>query len=178
MSIQGGTILLTGLSGAGKSTLSIALAEQLGQQGRRSTLLDGDEVRRLLSSELGFSRQHRELNVLRNGFVAREVAKHGGVTICALIAPYQSSRDALRELAEQGGVYVEVYVSTSLEECERRDPKGNYRRARAGQIKGFTGLDDPFEAPSNPDLILDTTSKSVAACVTQICTVLKAKAII
>ena len=154
---QGFTVLFTGLSGAGKSTLAAALAAMLRESGdRRVTLLDGDAVRRLLSSELGFSREHRELNLRRIGFVAGEVTRHGGIAVCALIAPYAASRRELRRTIEAVGGFVEVHVSTPLATCEARDPKGLYAKARAGLIEGFTGIDDPYEAPANSDMAIDT----------------------
>ena len=154
---QGFTVLFTGLSGAGKSTLANALAAMLRESaGRRVTLLDGDVVRRHLSSELGFSREHREINLRRIGFVAAGIARNGGIAICAPIAPYAASRRELRETVEALGGFVEVYVSTPLRTCEERDRKGLYARARAGLIEGFTGVDDPYEAPADPDIEIDT----------------------
>ena len=154
---QGYTILFTGLSGAGKSTIANALLIKLMERGDRPvTLLDGDLVRRNLSSELGFSKEHRNLNVLRIGFVASEITKAGGVAICAPIAPYAEIRAQVRELVEPHGGFAEVYVSTPLEVCEQRDRKGLYAKARAGLIKQFTGIDDPYEAPENPELEIDT----------------------
>ncbi len=155
---QGFTVLFTGLSGAGKSTLASALAAMLRESGdRRVTLLDGDAVRRLLSSELGFSREHRELNLRRIGFVAGEVTRHGGIAVCALIAPYAASRRELRRTIEAVGGFVEVHVSTPLTACEARDPKGLYAKARAGLVRGLTGIDDPWEPPERPDVEIDTT---------------------
>ena len=155
---QGFAVLFTGLSDAGKSTLANALAAMLRESGgRRVTLLDGDVVRKNLSSELGFSREHRELNLRRIGFVAAEIARHGGIAICAPIAPYAAARRELRETVEAAGGFVEVYVSTPLKTCEARDRKGLYAKARAGLIEGFTGIDDPYEAPANPDIAIDTS---------------------
>lgn len=154
---QGFTVFFTGLSGSGKSTIANALLVKLMEHGkRRVTLLDGDIVRINLSSELGFSKEHRDLNIQRIGFVASEITKNGGIAICAPIAPYRSVRRKNRQLIESGGAYIEVHVATSLEECERRDVKGLYAKARAGIIKGFTGIDDPYEAPENPEIFLDT----------------------
>ena len=124
--------------------------------GRSVTLLDGDLVRHHLSSELGFSKEHRDLNVLRIGYVASEITKAGGVAICAPIAPYAVIRRRMRTMAEAVGGFIEVYVSTPLETCEERDPKGIYAKARAGVIKGFTGIDDPYEEPENAELVLNT----------------------
>ena len=155
--LQGFTVLFTGLSGAGKSTLANALVAMLRQSGdRRVTLLDGDVVRKHLSSELGFSREHRELNLRRIGFVAAEITRNGGIAVCAPIAPYASARRELRETIEAAGGFVEVHVSTPVEICEARDRKGLYARARAGLIKKFTGIDDPYEVPANPDIAIDT----------------------
>ena len=154
---QGFAVLFTGLSGAGKSTLANALAAMLRERGaRRVTLLDGDVVRRRLSSELGFSRAHREVHLRRIGFVADAIVRHAGIAICAPIAPYAAARRELRESVEAAGGFVEVYVSTPLETCEARDRKGLYAKARAGLIEGFTGIDDPYEAPANPDIAIDT----------------------
>jgi len=128
--------------------------------GRPVTLLDGDLVRKHLSSELGFSRAHRDLNVHRIAYVASEITKNGGIAICAPIAPYAEARRAARELVEAQGVFVEVHVATPLEVCELRDRKGLYALARAGKITQFTGIDDPYEAPDSPELRLDTSEMS------------------
>ena len=158
---QGFTLLFTGLSGAGKSTLAKALMVKLMELGGRSvSLLDGDLVRQHLSSELGFSKEHRDLNVLRIGYVAAEITKAGGVAICAPIAPYAVIRRRMRAMAEAVGGFVEIYVSTPLEVCEGRDPKGIYAKARAGIIKNFTGIDDPYEPPEHPELEIDTQDAS------------------
>jgi len=155
---QGLVVFFTGLSGAGKSTLAKALAVKfLEMRTRAVTLLDGDIVRKHLSSELSFSREHRDLNVVRIGFVAKEIARNGGVAICAPIAPYELSRRQVREMVVQAGGFIEIYVSTPLEICEERDRKGMYAKARAGKIRGFTGVDDPYEKPENPELILDAS---------------------
>ncbi|MBL7047554.1 MAG: bifunctional sulfate adenylyltransferase/adenylylsulfate kinase [Candidatus Marinimicrobia bacterium] len=155
---QGFTVFFTGLSGSGKSTIANGLLVKLMENGkRRVTLLDGDVVRINLSSELGFSKEHRDLNITRIGYVASEITKNGGIAICAPIAPYAKIRDINRSLITPLGGYVEVHISTSLEECERRDVKGLYAKARQGIIKGFTGIDDPYEEPLNPELRVDTT---------------------
>ncbi len=154
---QGVTVFFTGLSGAGKSTIAKALLARLLEIGERSvTLLDGDVVRKRLSSELGFSRAHRDLNVLRIGFVAAEITKHGGIALCTPIAPYAATRAEVRRMISECGGFFEVYVSTPLEVCEARDRKGLYAKARAGLIKEFTGISDPYEAPPHPELIIDT----------------------
>eukprot|EP00095_Tigriopus_kingsejongensis_P004913 snap_masked-scaffold1_size3401120-processed-gene-20.1 protein:Tk04913 transcript:snap_masked-scaffold1_size3401120-processed-gene-20.1-mRNA-1 annotation:"adenylyltransferase" len=158
-----------GLSGSGKSTVANAVMVKLMELGGRpATLLDGDIVRKNLSSELGFSKEHRDLNIRRIGYVASEITKNGGVAICAPIAPYSATRRAVREDIEQHGAFVEVHVATSLEECERRDRKGLYQLARAGKIKEFTGISDPYEAPDSPELRLDTENVDVDACAHQV----------
>jgi len=158
---QGFTVFLTGLSGAGKSTIAKVIYSKFLEIGDRPvTLLDGDIVRRNLSSELSFSKEHRDINVLRIGFVASEITKNRGIAICAPIAPYQYTRDEIRRVIEEYGGFIEVHVSTPLEECEKRDRKGMYAKARAGLIKGFTGVDDPYESPASPEIRLDTTDMS------------------
>ena len=158
---QGFTVFFTGLSGSGKSTIANALMSKLMEiGGRRITLLDGDIVRKNLSSELGFSKEHRDLNIQRIGFVASEITKNGGIAICAPIAPYAHTRRAVRELIEPLGGFIEIHVSTSLEECEKRDRKGLYALARAGKIKEFTGISDPYEVPENAEMVIDTVGIS------------------
>lgn len=155
---QGFTVFLTGLSGAGKSTVAkVLLARFLEMRDRPVTLLDGDIVRRNLSSELNFSKEHRELNVRRIGFVAGEITKNGGIAICAPIAPYPDAREHNRQLITQYGGFVEVYMNTPLEVCEQRDRKGLYAKARAGLIKGVTGIDDPYIPPTDPEVTINTT---------------------
>ncbi len=166
---QGFTVFFTGLSGSGKSTIANALMVKLMEMGGRPvTLLDGDVVRKNLSSELGFSKAHRDLNIRRIGYVASEITKNGGIAICAPIAPYSSTRRAVREEIEAFGSMVEVHVATSLEECERRDRKGLYKLARAGKIKEFTGISDPYEAPVNAELVIDTENVDVDNCAHQV----------
>lgn len=155
---RGFTLFMTGLSGAGKSTLSEQLATTIRDRYQRPvTTLDGDVVREMLSSGLTFSRADRELNIRRIGYVAGEVTKHGGICICAAIAPFRSARAEARQRIEKVGAFYELYIATPLAVCEQRDPKGLYRRARRGEIKGFTGIDDPFEAPETPELVIDTS---------------------
>jgi sulfate adenylyltransferase len=155
---QGFTVFFTGLSGSGKSTIANALLVKLLHiNDRPVTLLDGDIVRRNLSSELGFSKEHRDINIRRIGFVASEITKNRGVAICAPIAPYDRIRKEVREIISQLGGFILVYVSTPLEECERRDRKGLYAKARAGIIKEFTGISDPYESPGDAELAIDTT---------------------
>ena len=154
---QGFVVFFTGLSGSGKSTIANALMVKLLEMGgRRVTLLDGDLVRKHLSSELTFSKEHRDLNIRRIGFVAAEIAKNGGAAICAPIAPYAATRRQVREMIEPVGGFIEVHVATPLEVCEQRDVKGLYAKARAGLIKEFTGISDPYEEPENPELCIDT----------------------
>jgi len=155
---QGLTIFLTGLSGAGKSTIAKVLMSRFLQMGNRPvTLLDGDIIRKNLSSELGFSKHDRELNIIRIGFVASEITKNGGIAICAPIAAVAQSRLHNRQLISKYGGYIEVYVATPLGTCETRDRKGLYAKAKAGLIRGFTGIDDPYEPPQHPEIIIDTT---------------------
>ena len=166
---QGFTVFFTGLSGSGKSTIANALMVKLMEMGGRPvTLLDGDLVRKNLSSELGFSKEHRDLNIRRIGYVASEITKNGGIAICAPIAPYATTRRAVREDVEAFGAFLEVHVATSIEECERRDRKGLYRLAREGKIKEFTGISDPYNVPENPELRIETESSDVDHCAHQV----------
>jgi len=158
---QGVTIFFTGLSGSGKSTIANALLVKLLEIGERGvTLLDGDHIRKNLSSELGFSKEHRDINIKRIGYVASEICKNGGVAICAPIAPYAATRQHVREINEKVGGFVEIHVATSLEVCEERDRKGLYAKARAGIIKEFTGISDPYEIPEDPEIRIDTVGLS------------------
>lgn len=166
---QGFTVFFTGLSGAGKSTIArILSAKLLELGGRRVTLLDGDHVRRLLSSELGFSREHRDLNVRRIGFVAAEVARHGGVAVCAPIAPYDAARREVRRIAQDAGGFCLVHVATPLHVCEERDCKGLYAKARAGLLARFTGVSDPYEPPEDAELVVDTRTESAESAAARI----------
>ncbi|MGH1466262.1 MAG: bifunctional sulfate adenylyltransferase/adenylylsulfate kinase [Cognatishimia sp.] len=166
---QGFTVFFTGFSGSGKSTIANALMVKLMEMGGRPvTLLDGDIVRKNLSSELGFSKEHRDLNIRRIGYVASEITKNGGIAICAPIAPYATTRRAVREDIEAFGAFVEVHVATSIEECERRDRKGLYKLARAGKIKEFTGISDPYDVPANPELSIETENSEVDNCAHQV----------
>jgi adenylyl-sulfate kinase len=153
---EGVTVFLTGLSGAGKSTIADALVADLERDGVPVTLLDGDVVRTHLSSELSFSREHRDLNIRQIGFVAGEVVKHGGTAVVAAIAPFEEAREEARQLVEKHGRFLLVHVSTPLEVVEQRDVKGLYAKARAGEIAQFTGISDPYEEPVAPDLVIDT----------------------
>ncbi len=166
---QGFTVFFTGLSGSGKSTIANALMVKLMEMGGRPvTLLDGDVVRKHLSSELGFSKEHRDINIKRIGYVASEITKNGGIAICAPIAPYTATRRAVREMIEAYGAFIEVHVATSVEECERRDRKGLYKLAREGKIKEFTGISDPYELPTNAELVVDTEGVDVDHCAHQV----------
>ena len=167
---RGLTILLTGLSGSGKSTIARVLTSTLMTRTLRPvSLLDGDLIRQHLSRGLGFSRADREANLMRIAFVAREITRHGGIAICAPIAPYATIRKQIRDWVSEVGEFVEVHVATPIEVCEQRDPKGLYAKARAGELPGFTGVDDPYEIPATPELRLDTSVLSVEASVSAIC---------
>ena len=162
---QGFTVFFTGLSGSGKSTIANALMVKLMELGGRPvTLLDGDVVRKHLSSELGFSKEHRDINIQRIGYVASEITKNGGIAICAPIAPYTATRRTVREMIEEYGAFIEVHVATSVEECERRDRKGLYKLAREGKIKEFTGISDPYEVPEKAELAVDTINVAPDDC--------------
>ena len=158
---QGVTIFFTGLSGSGKSTIANALITKfLETGGRPVTLLDGDLVRKNLSSELGFSKEHRDINIRRIGYVASEITKNGGIAVCAPIAPYEATRKAVRQMIEPFGGFILVYAATSIELCEQRDRKGLYAKARAGIVKEFTGISDPYEVPSDAEVVIDTAKLS------------------
>jgi sulfate adenylyltransferase len=155
---QGFTVFFTGLSGSGKSTIAnVLLVKLLEMGGRPVTLLDGDLVRKHLSSELGFSKEHRNINIRRIGFVASEITKNGGIAICAPIAPYDAIRKENRALIEKGGGHILVHMATPVEVCEQRDRKGLYAKARAGILKEFTGVSDPYEEPEDAEVVIDTT---------------------
>ncbi len=175
---QGYALFFTGLSGSGKSTLAQAVLARLLETGSRPvTVLDGDEVRRHLSKGLGFSREDRDANITRIGYVASEVVRHGGIAICAPIAPYAGARIEARQLVQSHGRFVEIHVSTPLEVCESRDRKGLYAAARAGKIKGFTGIDDPYETPVSPELRVDTSQVTVAEAAERVCEWLRSQAL-
>jgi sulfate adenylyltransferase len=161
----GVTVFLTGFSGAGKSTIADALIAELDAEGRPVTVLDGDVVRTHLSSELSFSREHRDLNIRRIGWVAGEVVKHGGTVVVAAIAPYEAAREEARALVEKHGRFVLVHLSTPLEVCEQRDVKGLYAKARAGEIREFTGISDPYEPPARAEVVVDTSVTPLADAV-------------
>ena len=160
---EGGFVLwFTGLSGAGKSTLTDAIAPLLRERGRKVEVLDGDEVRLNLSKGLGFTREDRDTNILRIGFVANLLARNGVAVITAAISPYRETRDAVRRLVEaDGGRFIEAHVAATLEECEARDVKGLYAEARAGKRPGFTGIDDPYETPLRAELAIPTGQEAL-----------------
>ncbi|MEK7856643.1 MAG: adenylyl-sulfate kinase, partial [Acidobacteriota bacterium] len=158
---QGVCIWFTGLSGSGKSTTAEILVSLLLEEGRQATVLDGDVVRTHLSKGLGFSREDRDINVTRIGFVASEIVRHGGIAICAAVSPYRQSRNQVRQMFPEGG-FIEVFVDTPLAVCETRDAKGMYAKARRGEIKGFTGIDDAYEEPESAEIVLDTVNRPAA----------------
>ncbi|SCX38190.1 sulfate adenylyltransferase [Klenkia marina] len=166
--MSGVAVLLTGLSGAGKSTITDALVAELEAEGTPVTVLDGDVVRTHLSSELGFSRADRDLNIRRIGWVAGEVVKHGGTAVIAAIAPFEQARAEARTLVEAHGRFVLVHLCTPLEVCEARDVKGLYAKARAGEIPTFTGVSDPYEEPVRAELRIDTSVVGLADAVAQV----------
>jgi sulfate adenylyltransferase len=158
---QGLTIFFTGLSGSGKSTIAnVLLTKFLETGGRPVTILDGDLVRKHLSSELGFSKEHRDINIRRIGYVASEITKNGGIAICAPIAPYEATRKHVRQMIEPYGGFILVHVATPIETCEERDRKGLYAKARAGIVKEFTGISDPYEAPTDAEVVINTAELS------------------
>ena len=166
---QGFTVFFTGFSGSGKSTIANALMVKLMEMGGRPvTLRDGDLVRKHLSSELGFSKEHRDINIRRIGYVASEITKNGGIAICAPIAPYEATRAAVREMIESYGAFLEVHVATSIEECERRDRTGLYKLAREGSSKECTGISDPYEEPRTPEVRLETEGNDIDFCAQQV----------
>ena len=167
---KGFTVWFTGLSGAGKSTIAEMLFHEFQARGLRTEILDGDVVRQNLSKGLGFSKEDRDTNILRIGFVAELLTRNGVATICCPISPYKETRDQVRAMV---GEFVEVYVHATLEElAQHRDPKGLYKKAMAGEIKGFTGVDDPYEVPENPQLVLDTMVESPAQSLQRVLTTL------
>ncbi|HED53860.1 MAG TPA: adenylyl-sulfate kinase [Phycisphaerales bacterium] len=175
----GCTLWFTGLSASGKSTVASALEQVLVQQGINAYRMDGDNIRMGLNKNLGFSAEDRAENIRRIGEVAKLFADNGTIAITSFISPYAADRDAVRALHEEAGVpFFEVFADTPLEECEKRDPKGLYKKARAGEIKGFTGIDDPYEAPAKAELVLKCAEKDVDACVADCIEMLKAKGIV
>ena len=176
LSQKGCTLWMTGLSGSGKSTIAVALEYELLQRGKHAYLLDGDNVRHGLNKNLGFSAEDRSENIRRIGEVAKLFADAGMIAVTSFISPYRADRDLARQLHEQSGItFLEVFVDAPLDVAEQRDPKGLYKKARAGEIKGFTGIDDPYEAPQNPDLHLRTDQLDVGQSVAKLLEMLDAK---
>ncbi len=167
MTFRGCCVWLTGLSGAGKSTIAALLSARLERRGRTVTLLDGDIVRTHLSRGLGFSKEDRDTNIRRIAFVASEIVRHGGIVICAVVSPYDMTRLEARDMIGRD-TFVLVHVATPLDVCEQRDVKGLYAKARRGELKGLTGLDDPYEPPASPDLVLTTLDCDADACAARI----------
>jgi adenylyl-sulfate kinase len=158
---EGGfTLWFTGLSGSGKSTIAHVVGPELDRRGLVVEYLDGDTVRQHLSKGLGFSKEDRDTNIERIGWVASRLTRQGGAVIAAAISPYRETRAKAREMVEEFGPFIEVYVATSLDECARRDVNGLYKKAFAGEIKGFTGVDDPYEPPENPEVVVETEGKT------------------
>jgi sulfate adenylyltransferase len=172
---QGLVLFFTGLSGSGKSTLARALMDRILEQGTRTvTSLDGDVVRRHLSAGLTFSKQDRETNIARIGWVAAEISRHGGVAVCSPIAPFHATRQQVREMVrDAGGAFFLVHVATPLEECERRDRKGLYAKARRGEIPEFTGISSPYEEPEDADVRVDTTGRTIDAALDDVLAALR-----
>lgn len=171
---MGAVVWLTGLSGSGKSTIARAVSEELLKKGVPVEVLDGDAIREHFSRGLGFSKEDRDENVRRAGYVAHLLARHGVIVVVALISPYRAARDQVRE--QMAGIrFLEVYVNAPLEVCEGRDPKGLYRKARRGEIASFTGLDDPYEPPLSPEVECRTNVESVEACARRILIALKSR---
>lgn len=171
---KGATLWFTGLSGSGKSTVAVALEQELTARGKLCYRLDGDNVRLGINKNLGFSAEDRAENIRRAGSVAELFADAGVIVVTAFISPYRADRDKARAMVPEGR-FVEAWVATDIAVCEERDPKGLYKKARAGQIKGFTGIDDPYEAPTAPELVLDTKDKSVDASAAEVIEYLVAK---
>ena len=171
---KGAMLWFTGLSGAGKSTVANTVDHLLHSKGVRTYVLDGDNIRMGLNKNLGFSAEDRAENIRRIGEVAKLFADAGVITLTAFISPYRVDRDAVRALMPAGG-FIEIYVDASLDVCEGRDPKGLYKKARAGEIKGFTGIDDPYEAPEKPELVLDSNSKGIDELAQEVVDYLKGK---
>jgi adenylylsulfate kinase len=175
---KGCTLWMTGLSASGKSTIAVALEQVLNQRGKHAYRLDGDNIRHGLNKNLGFSAEDRAENIRRIGEVAKLFGDAGLITITSFISPYAADRDAARALHEAAGVpFFEVYVHVPLDEAEKRDPKGLYKKARAGEIKGFTGIDDPYEEPTNAELVLETAKLSIEDSVRELLALLDAKGI-
>ena len=176
---QGATLWFTGLSGSGKSTIAFTLEHALVRQGRLAYVLDGDNIRHGLNKNLGFSAADREENIRRIGEVAKLLADCGVIAMTSFISPYRKDRDAVRALHVAGQLpFIEIHVNTPIETCEQRDPKGLYKKARAGQLKNFTGIDDPYEAPNNPEVTLDATGTSPEQAAAQLLAYLEKQGIL
>lgn len=175
---KGFTLWFTGLPCSGKSTLAEIVAKELEQRGRLVEVLDGDVVRTHLTKGLGFSKEDRDTNIRRIGYVCGLISKHGGVAISAAISPYRAIRDEVRAGVAQHATFVEVFVNTPLEECIKRDVKGMYKKALAGEMKNFTGVDDPYEAPPNPELVIETMQETPAQSAARILSKLEQMALV
>jgi adenylylsulfate kinase len=176
---KGCTIWLTGLPSSGKSTIGFSLEHALMQQGRLAYVLDGDNIRHGLNKNLGFSAEDRAENIRRIGEVAKLFADAGAITITSFVSPYRADRDHARKLHEEAGIpFVEVHVETPVEECEKRDPKGLYKKARTGEIPNFTGISDPYESPEKPELVLKTVGVKLEACVAKLAEFLEQQGIL
>ncbi len=179
MGQRGATLWLTGLSGSGKSTVAVALEQMLIAKGKHAYRLDGDNVRHGLNKNLGFSAEDRTENIRRIGEVTKLFADSGMISITSFISPYKADRELARSAHEEAGIpYFEVYVECPLEEAERRDPKGLYKKARAGEIKGFTGIDDPYEEPEAPEMVIRTDQQTIEESATTLLNLLESKGII
>src|SRR5438105_4107727 len=175
----GATLWFTGLSGSGKSTIAFTLEHALVQQGRLAYVLDGDNIRHGLNKNLGFSAADREENIRRIGEVAKLFADAGLIVMTSFISPYRKDREAVRALHEKAGLpFIEIHVATPIETCETRDPKGLYKKARAGELKGFTGIDDPYEAPTKPEITIDATNTSPQEATVKLLTFLRERGLI
>jgi adenylylsulfate kinase len=177
MGHQGAVLWFTGLSACGKSTIANTVDHLLHSEGKHTYLLDGDNIRHGLNKNLGFSAEDRAENIRRIGEVAKLFADAGIITSTAFISPYRADRDKVRALLPEGE-FIEIYVKASIETCEKRDPKGLYKKARAGEIKGFTGIDDPYEEPANPELVLDSDNKGIDELAAEVIAYLKDKGLL
>ncbi|MCD6509152.1 MAG: adenylyl-sulfate kinase [Thermoprotei archaeon] len=171
--VRGAVIWFTGLPGSGKTTVAKGVMRRLKEMGYKVELLDGDEVRKWLSPEAGFTREDRERHLIRVAHVAKLLARNGVLALCSFVSPYRYVRQRVRGIIEEEAPFVEVYVRCSLNECMRRDPKGLYKRALRGEIKHMTGVDDPYEEPLKPEVIVDTEHESISTCVVKVLNKLK-----